>query len=456
LLLAFSAAGASRQARYGALRRQTLLFKEGILPSMSIISPAYNEEASIVESVSALLTLRYPDYEVIVVNDGSKDATLQRLVEHFGLERTDVFIHRYLNTAQIRGVYASGKYPELLVIDKANGGKADSLNAGLNVARKEYFAGIDADSLLEHDALLRLASLFLHHEEEVVAAGGNIFPVNGCTVSRGALVETRIPRRPLARFQTVEYLRAFMAGRIGWSAVKSLLIISGAFGVFHRRRVIDAHGYLTRSEHYARDTVGEDMELVVRLTRGLLESRTPFAVEYGHDANCWTEIPETFKVLSRQRDRWQRGLLDIVTFHFRMIFSPRYGRTGLIGFPYFLIYEVLGPWFEAEGLLALVVSLILGAIPLPLFLVIFTATILLGLLVSIVSMLIAESRRDYFRMADKLRLVLYAVIENFGFRQVVNQLRLRGFLRLLGNVQGWGVMERRGLGRARIPKGEAA
>jgi cellulose synthase/poly-beta-1,6-N-acetylglucosamine synthase-like glycosyltransferase len=446
LLLLFSIFAARRQAAFGDHLRLSFLFQEQVLPSISIISPAFNEEASIVESVSSLLTLRYPDFEVIVVNDGSRDRTLARLSEHFQLERTDLFVHRYLATEKIRGLYASKRYPELLVIDKANGGKADSLNAGINVARKEYFAGIDADSMLERDALLKLAGKFLASDREVVAAGGNILPVNGCTVRMGDLVETRIPRRPLARFQTIEYVRAFMAGRVGWAALKALLIISGAFGLFHRRRVIDAHGYLTRSEHYLKDTVGEDMELVVRLTRRLRESGTPFAVHYAYDANCWTEVPERLKVLGRQRDRWQRGLLDILSFHSRMIGNPRYGRTGLVGFPYFLLFEVLGPWFEAEGYLALGASLALGALGLPLFLLLFTATVLLGLLVSIVSLAIAEHRREYFPLRDKLLLLLYALLENFGFRQLMSLTRLRGMLRMIGRVGGWGQMERRGLG----------
>jgi cellulose synthase/poly-beta-1,6-N-acetylglucosamine synthase-like glycosyltransferase len=446
LLLAFSIFDARRQAAFGDHLRLSFLFQEQVLPSVSIISPAFNEEASIVESVSSLLTLRYPDFEVIVVNDGSRDETLARLIRHFQLERADLFVHRYLATQKIRGIYASKRYPELLVIDKANGGKADSLNAGINVARKEYFAGIDADSMLERDALLKLAGKFLASDQEVVAAGGNILPVNGCTVRKGDLVETRIPRRSVARFQTIEYLRAFMAGRVGWAALKALLIISGAFGLFHRRRVVDAHGYLTRSEHYLKDTVGEDMELVVRLTRGLRENGIPFAVQYAYDANCWTEVPERLKILNRQRDRWQRGLLDILSFHSRMIGNPRYGRTGIVGFPYFLLFEVLGPWFEAEGYLVLIASLALGAIGLPLFLLLFTATVLLGLLVSIVSLLIAEHRREYFPLRDKLLLLLYALLENFGFRQLMSLTRLRGFLRMIARVGGWGQMERRGLG----------
>ena len=444
VILLFSIRGAFRQARLSALSGSALRFTEHVLPSISIISPAYNEEATIVESVRSLLNLRYPDYEIIVVNDGSADGTLTRLVEAFQLERTDVFIHGYLRTQGIRAVYANKLYPELLVVDKMNGGKADSLNAGINIARKEYFSGIDADSLLEEDALLNMASLTLFADAEVIAAGGNIFPANGCTVKSGALLETRIPSSHLARFQTVEYLRAFMAGRVGWAELKLLLIISGAFGVFHRRSVINAGGYLTQSERFQKDTVGEDMELVVRLARTMKESHAPFSMVYAHHANCWTEIPEKWRILISQRDRWQRGLLDIMCFHARLIFNPAYGRIGLFGFPYFLIFEVLGPWLELEGFLVFIGSLIAGWASLTIVALLFSATIGLGLLMSIISVSVAERRKRYFPLRDKLKLFLYSVLEAFGIRQFLNFLRVRALVRMLGRAEGWGKMERKG------------
>jgi cellulose synthase/poly-beta-1,6-N-acetylglucosamine synthase-like glycosyltransferase/HEAT repeat protein len=444
VLLFFSALGARRQSRLAALPGMALLFQQNVLPSVSIISPAYNEEATIVESVRSLLNLRYPEYEVIVVNDGSTDGTLERLIASFELERTDVFIHGYLATQEIRGVYANKRWPGLLVVDKMNGGKADSLNAGINVARKEYFSGIDADSLLERDALLNMASLFIFSNEEVTAAGGNIFPANGCAVRGGDLLETRIPSGHLARFQTVEYLRAFMAGRIGWAELRLLLIISGAFGVFHRRSVINAGGYLTGSERFQKDTVGEDMELVVRLCRSRRESKTPFSMIYAHHANCWTEIPERLRTLVTQRDRWQRGLIDIVCFHARLLFNPAYGRVGLVGLPYFLLFEVLGPWIELEGFLVFIASLAAGWIGLPLVALVLAATVGLGFLMSVLSVSIAERRKEYFPLADKLKLFLYAVLENFGIRQFLNFLRIRGLVRMLAGTGGWGKMERRG------------
>ncbi len=451
----FSLLGVRRQVRIQALTRPSLLFKDNILPSISIISPAYNEEATIVESVHSLFHLRYPDYEIIVVNDGSTDKTMEKLIDAFELERTDIFVHGYLHTQEIRAIYANKRYPELLVIDKMNGGKADSLNAGINVARKEYFSGIDADSLLERDALLNLAVLFIFSEHTVTAAGGNIFPANGCTVSKGELINTRIPAKHLARFQTLEYLRSFMAGRVGWSELRLLLIISGAFGVFHRRTVINTGGYLTQSSRYQKDTVGEDMELVVRLCRSMRESKIPFSMVYAYNANCWTEIPERFPILVNQRDRWQRGLLDIVTYHSRLLFNPAYGRVGIFGFPYFLIFEILGPWLEVEGFLVFIASLFSGWVTLSIVALVLMATVGLGLCMSIFSITIAEYSREYFPLRDKLKLFLYAFIENFGVRQILNALRARGLIRMIGRTEGWGKMERRGWNSGKTDPGEA-
>ncbi len=254
------------------------------------------------------------------------------------LKKTDIAIKESLKTRGIRALYKGKKYPELLLVDKINGGKADSLNCGINAAKGDYFVGIDSDSLLERDALLRIMGSFLDSDKEVVAAGGNIFPVNGCSVENGYISRIRLGKTPLVRFQTVEYIRSFMAGRVGWSEI-ALLIISGAFGVFKRNRVIDAHGYLTGSEVFEKDTVGEDMELVVRITRMLSEQGRDYDIKYIYNANCWTEVPESWKILTRQRDRWQRGLIDIMTYHFKMFFNKSYGPAGYIAFPYFFFFE---------------------------------------------------------------------------------------------------------------------
>ncbi len=442
-VLVFSFRGVVKQARFQELKQLSFLFRENILPSLSIVAPAFNEENTIIQSINSLLNLRYPDYELIVVNDGSRDNTLNKVIEYFELEKTDISIKESLKTRGIRALYRGKKHPELLLVDKINGGKADSLNCGINAAKGEYFVGIDSDSLLERDALLRIMGSFLDSDTEVVAAGGNIFPVNGCSVENGYISSIKPGKSHLVRFQTVEYIRSFMAGRVGWSEI-ALLIISGAFGVFKRQRVIDVHGYLTGSEVYEKDTVGEDMELVVRITRMLNEKGTDYCIKYIYNANCWTEVPEDWKTLVRQRDRWQRGLIDIMTYHFKMFFNRAYGAAGIIAFPYFFFFEMMGPWFEVQGAFLFVVSIVSGALELPSVAVIFSASVLLGVFVSICSLFIAEYRTTYYSMADKTMLVFYSFLENFGFRQILGLVRLKGYISSLRNVSGWGKMVRKG------------
>ena len=443
IVLGFSFAGVVRQARFQELKQLSFLFRENILPSLSIIAPAYNEEFTIIESINSLLNLRYPDYELIVVNDGSKDNTLRKVIDYFELEKTDIAIKESLKTRGIRALYKGKKHPELLLVDKINGGKADSLNCGINAAKGEYFVGIDSDSLLERDALLRIMGSFLDSDKEVVAAGGNIFPVNGCRVENGYISKIGLGKTPLVRFQTVEYIRSFMAGRVGWSEI-ALLIISGAFGVFKRNRVIDVHGYLTGSEVFEKDTVGEDMELVVRITRMLNEQNRDYDIKYIYNANCWTEVPESWKILTRQRDRWQRGLIDIMTYHFKMFFNKSYGPAGYIAFPYFFFFEMMGPWFEVQGAAVFFIAIISGALKLPSVSVIFAASVLLGIFVSLCSLFIAEYRTRYYSLKDKFIMILYAFLENFGFRQILGLVRLKGYISTLRNVSGWGKMERKG------------
>jgi cellulose synthase/poly-beta-1,6-N-acetylglucosamine synthase-like glycosyltransferase/HEAT repeat protein len=443
-LLGFAAYAVVRQQANLGIKPLSMLFRPGMVPSISIIVPAYREESTIVENVNSLMNLRYPNFEVIVVNDGSPDDTMGSLIRDFELERTDIFVHGYLGTQPIRGIYRNPQIPELLVIDKQNGGKADTLNAGINAARNDYFAAIDSDSLLERDSLLRLTAQFLDSEEPVVATVGNIFPVNGCSVDRGNLDRIALPRELLGRLQTLEYLRSFMAGRTGWAQLKSLMIISGAFGLFRKKDVVDSEGYLTGSGKYRKDTVAEDMELVVRISRTLREAGKPFAVQYAYSANCWTEVPTSLKILRNQRDRWQRGLIDTMVFHFRMLLNPKHRAIGLVGFPYFFLFELLGPWVEVQGLLFLVVGLAARTLPLSVFAIVFAATVPLGVAISLASLLLAEYHQRYFGPADRARLLFLAVMENFGYRQYASVLRLRGYISALRRKTGWGSMVRAG------------
>ncbi len=447
--IAFSLIGLSilyvrRQSQLWKLKTMSLLFKPRMLPSISIVAPAYNEEKSILESTNSLLNLLYPDYELIVVNDGSTDHTLQKLIDAYHLQKVDFPWAPSLETKPILDVYQNPHLPRLMVIHKMNGGKADSLNAGINLARKEYFCGIDADSLLEQTSLLKLAALQLDTGVETPALGGNIFPVNGCQVDQGVLTEVRIPHNRLARFQTMEYIRAFMSGRLGWASMNALLIISGAFALFRKERVVAAGGYLTSSGIYKRDTVGEDMELVVRIARVMKEAKLPFKIDYAYNANCWTEVPEDLVSLRKQRYRWHRGLIEIIMFHHQLLFRPAYGRIGMLAFPYFLIFEMLGPLLEIQGLLFVAIALVMGWLQWEVIVLLFVLTVLVGVIISMTALIIAEKDEQYFRMRDLNRLIGYAVLENFGPRQYFSLWRVSGFLKMLRPAEAWGQATRRG------------
>lgn len=445
-LLLFSYFKVNKQSRLWKLKNATFLFKSRMLPSISIIAPAYNEEKTIIESANSLLNLKYPDHELIIVNDGSNDSTLEVLIKYFNLVRVDYVFDYKLNTRPIRGIYRSPSRPRLIVVDKENGGKADSLNAGINISNKEYFCGIDADSLLEDDALLKLASLTLDESTETPALGGNVLPINGCTVKRGQITEAHIPPNRLARLQTIEYIRAFMAGRLGWAALNSLLIISGAFGLFRKERIIGIGGYLTSSGKYAKDTVGEDMELVVRISRMLRQMKHRYRICYAFNANCWTQVPEDIKSLKNQRFRWHRGLVDILTFHKQMLFNPRYGRTGMFAMPYFFIFEMIGPNIEFQGYLMVIAAFFLGLLNKEIALLLFITNILMGVLISISALLIAEKDTRLFSLKEMLVLIVYAIIENFGPRQIFSLWRVSAFFDMLKQSRGWGAVQRKDIG----------
>lgn len=443
ILAVLSAHGALSQARLWSIKSQSMLFEKGMLPSISIIAPAYNEEISIVESVRSLLNLNYPDFEVIVVNDGSKDGTLERLINDFGLERKNRRAEGPLKTRPVLAVYQNKDYPNLTVIDKMNGGKADALNVGINFSKNEYLCGIDADSLLESDSLLKLMSSMLDHDEITLALGGSIFPVNGCTVDHGQIETRSLAKKLLPRLQTIEYLRAFSLGRIGWSVLRSLLIVSGAFGLFEKQILQECGGYLTQSTK-DKDTVGEDMELVVRITKQAHLDRLRFRVDYLHNAVCFTEVPEETKSLLRQRNRWQRGLIDILSYHRDMIANPRYRQAGLLGMPYFFLFEMIGPLLEVQGYAAVLIGLVFGLLNVEIVLVLFIVTVLMGIVLSLSALLVTENDAVALDFRDTARLLWIAILENFGWRQFIAVYRIRGMFSSLRETNAWGTVKRVG------------
>lgn len=451
-LVVLSGVELRRQVARWRLRDERFLFESGVLPTVTILAPAFNEATTVVESVRSLLTLRYPDYRIVVINDGSRDDTVEQLITAFDLERTDVRPSARIATAPVRAVYRTDRVPHLLVIDKENGGKADALNTGLNYATSDYVCCIDSDSLLENDSLLALVYPVVGDEREVVAVGGNILPVNGCTVAHGYIRSIEPPTTTLGVMQTIEYLRSFICGRMGWSLLNAMLIISGAFGLFKRDRVLEIGGYLTGTGAYRKDTVGEDMELVVRLVHHMREANRLFAVKYAHNANCWTEVPERWDSLLKQRDRWHRGLIEILSYHRRMVFNPRYRSVGLVAMPYLFLFELIGPFFELIGFVVVAVCLLFGLLSLQIVAILFVATVLLGMLVSVSSLAFAEHGVIYFKGRGLRRVLWAAISENLGRRQFLSIHRSLTYFAYLFRNKGWQHFARRGFSPVETPK----
>jgi len=356
-------------------------------------------------------------------------------------------VRMQLKTQPIRRVFASPS-ENLIFIDKENGGKADALNAGISAASYPLVCCIDADIILDEDALLRLARPMIE-SRKVVAAGGIVRVANGCEVEAGRVVSIKTPRESIPNYQIVEYLRAFLAGRTGWSALNCLLIISGAFGMFRRQDFIDAGGYAT-------DTVGEDMEVVTRMHRTLRERGEDYRILFIPDPVAWTEVPSTVRVLRRQRDRWHRGLMDTLVRHRKMLFNPRYGTVGLLAMPYFFLFEFLGPVIELLGYVAFVLGLALGLLNVEFAVAYFIAAVGLGTLLSVSAVFLEELRlRRYPRWNDIVKLSLYGILENFGYRQLNSVWRALAIVSFLRNNQSWGAMERRGFDPV-TPKNKSA
>jgi cellulose synthase/poly-beta-1,6-N-acetylglucosamine synthase-like glycosyltransferase len=414
------------------------LLSSEVAPVISIVAPAHNEAVTVTESVRSLLTLHYPNLEVVLVNDGSTDDTLGVLERDFSLVAVHAApVRRRLDAAPIRGVYRSRTTPALVVVDKENGGKADALNVGLDLAGGDLVCAIDSDTLVEPDALQRMIRPFLI-DPDVVAAGGTIRAANGCEVRAGRVLEEHAPRRPLPALQAAEYLRAFLTGRLGWNRLGGNLVISGAFGLFEREAMIAAGGY----EH---ETVGEDMEVVVRMRRIARGGDGRGKVVFVPDPVAWTEVPERLRVLGRQRERWHRGLADVLRRHRTLAFNPRYGAMGLIVFPYFLLIELLAPVVEMIGLVAVVIGLILGAVNVPFAILFLLFAYGFGLVLTTYTLALDQwTYRAYGGLRERLWLLLVSLFEGLGYRQLTAVWRLRGLLRYARGSREWGAMTREG------------
>ncbi|MGQ8336347.1 glycosyltransferase family 2 protein [Sunxiuqinia sp. A32] len=427
----------------GAISSSTEVLSSPFAPTISILAPAYNESLNIVENVKALLALYYTNFEVIVINDGSKDDSLLKVVEAFDLEKVTFVFNEKIKCQEIRGIYKSRKkaHNNLTIIDKANGGKADALNAGLNVAKGEYFISIDVDSIIDPYALQKMVKPFLEQtKEKVVATGGVIRIANSCEIQDGHLIDIRLPEKLLPLFQVLEYNRAFLLGRLAWSRLNGLLIISGALGLFDKEIVIACGGY-------QRFTVGEDMELVVRMRKYMAQQKVKYKVEYIPDPLCWTEAPENLNILGRQRNRWTRGTIETLFSHWDIFLRPKYGMMGMLSHPFWVIFEWLAPLIEVFGIIYFIIIAIMGFANWPYFFVMLLFVYFFSISFTTYAILfdhVAFHRYKKKRMV--LRLLMAAWVEPFMYHPLVLFWSIRGNIDyFILKKRSWGNMSRVGL-----------
>ena len=411
------------------------------LPAISILAPAFNEGLNIVENVRSLLTINYPSFEIVIINDGSSDNSMELLFAEYDLEKKDILYHNFVKTKDIKGIYKSKNkaFKNLTVVDKENGGKADALNTGINICQNSVICCIDVDCILENDAMLKLIKPFLNNGNKVIASGGVIRVANSCVIEDGRIIEVKLPDSFVARVQVIEYFRAFLMGRMAWSRVDGLLLISGAFGMFDKQIVIEAGGYNT-------NTVGEDMELLVRMRRMMQERNVPYTVGFVPDPLCWTEVPQTWKVLQRQRNRWTRGTAETLWIHKKMMFNPKYKILGMLSTPFWFFFEWLAPLIEFVGILFFIVLFILGQVSWQVFLTFFLAVYSFAILFSVTALFFEEySFQQYKKPSYIFRLIGTAMVEPLIYHPVIMWSAVMGNFDLLRGKNSWGVMSRAGL-----------
>ena len=446
LLLVAIHSSVKHQRRLASIRLERMRISP-LVPPISLLVPAHNEVTCIVEAVNSLLQLDYPELEVIVVNDGSDDGTLEILKIHFHLLESDMLYIPEVVSQPVRGTYMSQLEPRLVVIDKAAGGsKADAVNAGLNAASSPYVCVVDGDSILEGDALLRIMLPILSDPTHVVAAGGIVRALNGSVIENGRMKEVRLPRKPLEVIQVVEYLRAFLIGREGWAFFNMLMIISGAFGIFRRDLLREIGGYRPSA-------IGEDIDVVIRLHRHMREKKLDYEFAFVPDPVCWTEVPGDLRSLARQRARWQKGLLDVIWPNRDMLFRPRYGRLGFIALPYLWVFELFAPVIEILGLVSILLAAILGVLSREFFVQFLLFGYAFATMISIGSVLLEEiTYKRYNDWKDMARLVVYCLLEHFPYRQMHMIWRLQGLWQYLRGDLVWRALPRTGFGKQKEGK----
>lgn len=432
----------SKHLRYQKYISEEILTRSNHLLGVSIVAPAFNEEVTIVYNVKSLLSLTYPKYEIIIVNDGSTDNTLTKLITEFDLVKIDFYYQEKIVTKPVKGHYKSTNpiYSKLMVVDKENGkSKADASNAGINSSKHPLFLCTDVDCILKRDTILKLAKPFMENETRVIATGAGIRISNSCEVKDGFLRKVHCPRDWYPRFQELEYVRSFLFGRMAWSHINGLLLVSGGLGMFDKEIAIKAGGYWHKS-------LGEDMELITRMRKHMHEQKQKFLIKYIPESLCWTEVPETRKVLIRQRTRWARGLVQTLFLHKKMFFNPKYGKTAFLILPFFFLFEFLVPIIEFLGLIILTTAFINNSINVEYLLIAGLMVYLFYLLITLVSILVDDYLyRSYANYKELIILIFMAIIEPFFYHPLNVYASLKGYwLFVRQKEQKWGVMIRKG------------
>jgi cellulose synthase/poly-beta-1,6-N-acetylglucosamine synthase-like glycosyltransferase len=408
-------------------------------PPVTILIAMHNEEKVVLRSIRSALAAEYPFFEVIIINDGSTDGTLQKVIDAFGLKKIDRVYRTFLKTKTVKGFFYSLETPNLLVIDKEQGGKSDALNCGINVSRSPYFCSLDADSLLEKDALIRIMTPLLDSNVPVIASGGVVRIINGLRLNDGITIEEiSLPNNTLLLFQIVEYIRGFLFGRVGWDSLRSLLILSGTFSLFQKASVVEAGGFKVGN-------LAEDMDMIVRLHRHMLKKKKPYRIRFVSDPICWTEAPDDFKMLGRQRRRWHLGLIQTLFQNREMMLNPQYGKIGMAVLPYYILFEILGPVIEVLGYVCVVISFLMGILSLDFLLLFLTLAIFYGVFLSTASIFLEElTFRRYPKWSHLFLLLAYGVLENFGYRQINSFWRFEALIQYLMGKRKWEHVHKKG------------
>lgn len=437
-----------RYIRYQKYVSEEVLLRSNYLLGVSVVAPAYNEAVNIVYNVKSLLSLLYPKFEVIIINDGSTDDTLEQLIKEFELVKVDFYYQEKIETKPVRGHYKSTNpiYSKLLVVDKENGkSKADASNAGVNSAQYPLFLCTDVDCILKKNTLLKLAKPFIESRVKVIATGAGIRISNSCEVKDGFLHRVHFPAQWYPRFQELEYLRSFLFGRMAWSKINGLLLVSGGLGMFDTDIVIKVGGYWHKS-------LGEDMELITRMRKYMHEQKLKFSIQYIPESLCWTEVPDTREILVRQRVRWARGLIQTLYLHKGMFFNPKYGKTAFLILPFFFLFEFLVPIIEFFGLVVLIYVFIIDAVRVEFLIVISVAVYLFYFVITLVSALIDDDLyKSYSSYKEIITLIFMAMIEPIVYHPITVYASLKGFLHFIRQKeQHWGVMIRKGFATNKI------